>query len=245
MLSSLLFFFCSSSGNKQTHINTTLTKLTRVTASTYNAYYKKEKMRFWSPFHTYSLDIISDFPNKLIFRAPNRIRLQMTVDHLELNQNPGSCLTHYNHTTRLWECFHSPYTTGHHRLFIWALDGDNDEQWATAVRFDVYVKQPIESLYYPVTTNIFNTLRCQLITPMNGILSRECLPADITIRVPYVRAVQLQIDEQTLVTGKSLQNDIYRLEIPSSVPNHVTNFVIMGLRSGDMYYSILMTYKIE
>jgi hypothetical protein len=202
-------------------------------------------MRFWAPFHIYSLDIISDVPDKLIFRTPNYIRLQMTVDHLELNQNPGSYLTNYNHDTCLWECYHSPYTIGHHRLFIWILDTENNDRWVTAVRFDVYVEQKLETLYYPITTSMFNEMRCQLIKPLNGILSRKCLPPDIIIRVPYVRDVQLQMDEQTLVIGKKLQNNIYRLKIPSSIPDHVTDFVLMSLCFDDMYYSILATYKIE
>ncbi|CAF2517718.1 unnamed protein product [Rotaria sp. Silwood2] len=202
-------------------------------------------MRFWPPFHIYSLDIISNFPNKLIFRAPKCVRLRMTVDRLELNENPGSCLTHYNHDTSLWECYHSPCATGHHRLFIWLLDSESDDSWATAVRFDVYVEKIIESIYYPVTTNIFNALRCQLITPINGILSKESLPPDIIIRVPCVRDVQLQIDEKTLVKGDSLQNDIYKLKIPPDISDHVRNFVLMGLCFDDMYYSILITYKIE
>jgi hypothetical protein len=80
---------------------------------------------------------------------------------------------------------------------------------------------------------------------MNGILSKESLPSDIIIRVPNVRDVQLQIDEQTLVTGKSLQNDIFKLKIPPFVPDHVTSFVVMALCSDDLFYSILITYKIE
>jgi hypothetical protein len=202
-------------------------------------------MRFWPPFHTYSLNIVSDFPRKLIFRAPNHIRLQMTVDHLESNQNPGSYLTHFNHDTYLWECYHSPYTIGQHRLLIWVLDSENDDQWSTAVRFDVYVKQKIETIYYPITTNMFNELRCQLITPINDILSKESLPFDIIIRVPYVRDVQLQMDEKTLVIGKKLKNNIYKLKIPSFIPKNVTDFVVMGLCFDDMHYSILVTYKIE
>jgi len=202
-------------------------------------------MRFWSPFHRYSLDIISDFPQKLIFRAPSHIRLRMTIDHLELNQTPGSCLTQYNHDTCLWECYHSPETIGYHRLFIWVLDSETDDQWATAVRFDVYVKQKIEPLYYPFTTNLFNSLRCQLITPMNGTFSRECLPSDIIIRVPDVRDIQLQIDEQTLIEGKSFQTDIYRVKIPPFIPDHVKNIVLMGLCYDDTFYSVIITYKIE
>ena len=140
-------------------------------------------MRFWPPFHLYSLDIVSNAPNKLIFRAPSHVRLQMTVDHLDLNQDPGSCLTHYNHDTCLWEFYHSPCTIGYHRLFIWLLDDDESDQWTTAVRFDVYIEQRIQSLYYPITTNIFNTLRCQLISPMNGIILKEFLPLDIIIEI--------------------------------------------------------------
>ena len=202
-------------------------------------------MRFWSAFHTYSLNIVSNFPNKLIFRTPNHIRLRMTVDHLEINQNPGSCLTHFNHDTWLWECYHSPYTTGHHRLLIWVLDSAANDQWMTAVRFDVYTAQKPEILSYPITTNIFNELRCQLITPMNGILSKESLPSEIIIRVSDVRDVQLQIDEQTLVKGSNHRKNMYKLKIPSSLPDHVTDFVLMGLCFNHMYYSILITYKIE
>ena len=202
-------------------------------------------MRFWPPFHRYSLDIISDFPKKMIFRAPNHIRLRMTVDHLETTQPSGSCLTQFNHDTRLWECYHSPETIGHHRLFLWVLDSDSDDQWATAVRFDVYVEEKTEPLDYPITSNLFNALRCQLITPMNGKFSREFLPSDIILRVPNVRHIQLQIDEQTLIEGTSFQNDIYRLKIPPSISRHVKNFVLMGLCYDDTFYSVLITYKIE
>jgi hypothetical protein len=202
-------------------------------------------MRFWSPFHTYSLDIISNFPNKLILRAPNRIRLRMTADHLELNQPPGSCLTQYNHDTCLWEFYHSPYTIGYHRLFIWVLDSDTDNQWATAVRFDVNVEKKVESFCYPITTNLFNTLRCQLITPINGILLRKSLPRNMIIRAPSIRDIQLQIDEHKLVRGKYLQNAVYKLKIPVFIPDHVKNIVLMGLCANDRFYSIIITYKIE
>ncbi|CAF1200371.1 unnamed protein product [Rotaria magnacalcarata] len=202
-------------------------------------------MRFWPPFHTYSIDIISDSPNKLVFRAPKDVRLRMTADHLDLNQNPGSCFTHYNHDTCLWECYHSSFVTGHHRLFIWLLDSDYDDKWAIAVRFDVSIEEKVDSFIYPITTSVFNSLRCQLITPMNGIFSKESLPSEIIVRVPCVHDVQLQIDEAILVVGKSLVNNCYRLEIPSTIPNHVKNFVLMGLRFDDMHYSILITYKIE
>ncbi|CAF1587212.1 unnamed protein product [Adineta ricciae] len=202
-------------------------------------------MRFWSPFHTSSIDIISDAPNKLIFRAPDRIRLQMTADHLDFNQNPGTCLTHYNYETRLWECFHSPHTTGQHRLFLWALDTEKDDQWATAVRFDFYIRQKGDIIHFPKTTNAFTVLRCQLLKSINGCLSRESLPTDIIIRVPGVRGVQLQIDEQTLITGKNLKNSIYSLQIPANIPAHVKDLVVMGLCANDTYYSVLITYKIE
>lgn len=202
-------------------------------------------MRFWSPFHTYSLDIISNCSNKLILRAPNRIRLRMTVDHLELNENPGSCLTHYNHDTCLWECYHSPYTIGHHRLFVWVLDSDNDDQWSLAVRFTIYIEEKTQSFNYPLTTDLFNKLRCQLITPMNGTLLKESLPIEIIIRIPNVRKIQLQIGEQIIIKGKYLLNDIYRLKIPSALPDHIKNCVLMGLCFDDMFYSILITYKIE
>ena len=202
-------------------------------------------MRFWSPFHKYSLDIISNSQDKFIFRAPNCIRLRMTVDHLELNQNPGSCLTQYNHDTCLWECYHSPSTIGYHRLFLWVLDYENDDQWATAVRFDIYIKQIIESFIYPITTNIFNIFRCQLIKPMNEILIKESLPTDIIIRVPNIHDIQLQLDQNTLIKGKNIQNDIYKIEIPSNIPNNVQNCLLMGLCSNDLFYSILITYKIK
>lgn len=202
-------------------------------------------MRFWSPFHRYSLDIISDYPRKLIFRAPNPVRLRMTVDHLQSNANPGSCLTQYNHDTCLWECYHSPETIGHHRLFIWLLNSDSDDQWATAVRFDVYVEQIRQAMFYPLTNNLFNSLRCQLLTPMQGRFSRDSLPAEILIRIPCIRHVQLQIDEQKLIAGHHLSNDIYRIPIPLSISDHVKNFMLMALCFHDTFYSILITYTIE
>ena len=202
-------------------------------------------MRFWSPFHRYSLDIISDFPRKLIFRAPNHIRLRLTADHLESNEQTGSCLTQYNHDTCLWECYHSPEITGHHRLFIWLLNSDNDEQWATAVRFDVHVDQVEQAIQYPLTNNLFNSLRCQLLTPMQGIFSRNSLPAEILIRIPSVRMVQLQIDDQTLIAGKNICNDIYRILIPLTISDQVKYFLLMALCFDETFYSILIIYKIE
>lgn len=203
-------------------------------------------MRFWSPFHRYSLDIISDIPQKLIFRAPSHIRLRMTADHLESNENGGSCLTQYNHDTCLWECYHSPEISGHHRLFIWLLNSnDSDEQWATAVRFDIYVEQVRQALHYPQTNNLFNELRCQLLAPMQGRFSRQSLPSEILIRIPTVRNVQLQIDEQTLIPAKNVCEDIYRIFIPLSIPNHVKKFLLMALCFDDTFYSILISYEIE
>lgn len=201
-------------------------------------------MRFWRSFHAYSIEIISDSPNKLVFRAPKYVRLRMSVDHIESSKDPGSYLTHYNHDTYLWECYHSPCTTGHHRLFIWLLDIDYDDQWVIAVRFDVFVEQELEPYIYPITTNTFNSLLCQLISPINGVLLKESLPSEILIRVPSVHDVQLQADEETLIAAKYLENDIYKVEIPPVLSKNVKNFTLMALCYDDTYYSILVTYKI-
>ena len=206
---------------------------------------RKRTMRFWSPFHMHLLDIISDCPKKLIFRAPNSIRLRMTVDHIEPNQNPGTCLTQYNHDTCLWECYHSPSTFGHHRLFIWVLDTEHDRPWATAARFDTHVDEKNELVFYPITTNVFNTFRCQLIKPVNGILFKESFPTDILIRAPFIRDVQLQIDDQTIIQGKYLQNDIYEFQTPSILSEQIKEFVVMGVCFNNMFYSIIITYRIS
>lgn len=202
-------------------------------------------MRFWSPFHMYLLDIISDCPKKLVFRAPNSIRLRMTVDHIQIDQDPGTCLAQYNHDTCLWECYHSPSTLGQHRLFIWALDTENDQPWATAVRFDVFIDGKNEFLSYPMTTNVFNTFRCQLIKPLNGILFKESLPTDVLIRTPFIRDVQLHIDEETIIQGKYLQDDIYQFQLPIILFERTKELAVMGICFNNMFYSIIITYRIK
>ena len=202
-------------------------------------------MRFWSPFHRYSLDIISSMSNKIVLRAPDRIRLQMTVDHLELHQDPGSFFTHYNYDSCLWEFFHSPSNLGHHRLIIWALDTDDEDVWVTAVRFDTYIKDKRMPLSFPITTEIFNRYRCQLIQPTNGIICRASLPLDMIIRVSSMTHIQLQTDDQSVISGEEIRNDIYRVTIPSNLSKHVVQCVLMGLISDKMYYSMLITFKIE
>ena len=203
-------------------------------------------IRFWSPFHRYSLEMISSQPENLIFRAPDHIRLQLTVDHLERNQNPGSCFIQYRHETCLWECYHSPSTIGHHRLSLSVLNIDGDDEWLIAGRFDVHVKESTQqAMLYPLTTDLFNRLRCQIIRPMNGIIARRSLPMELIIRVPGVRDAQLLIDEQTSIVGALTQNDLYRFQVPRSIPHPTRNIVLMGVRLNQSYYSILMTYKMN
>lgn len=204
-------------------------------------------MRFWSPFHRYSLDILSSQPNALILRAPDRIRLRMTVDHLEAHQNPGSSFTHYNYDTCLWECYHSPRNRGHHRLIVWALDVDNEDEhlWVTAVRVDVDVREARSPLIYPLPSELFNRTRCQLIGPSNGVIARRDLPRDLVVCVPEIDQIQLQLDERTVLPGEQLRKDIYRISLPTSIDRHVKICRLMCLCSAQMYYSVFLTFTIE
>lgn len=206
---------------------------------------KNINMRFWSPFHRYSLDIISSTSNKIVLRAPDRIRLQMTVDHLELHQDPGSCFTHYNHESCLWEFFHAPNNLGHHRLIIWALDTDDEELWHTAVRFDTYIEEKSTPFIFPSTSEVFNRSRCQLIEPMQGILRRSSLPIDVIISAPSMSRVQLQTDDLSVISAEEIRSHTYRVTIPASLANHIVKCTLMGLGMDKMYYSMLITYKIE
>ena len=205
-------------------------------------------MRFWSPFHRYSLDILSSKANALILRAPDRIRLRMTVDHLEANENPGTSFTHYNYDSCLWECYHSPTTRGHHRLIIWALDVEQDEEdlWVTAVRVDVEVKEvPLPLTIYPVPSELFNRTRCQLLEPSNGVIARRALPMDLVVRIPEIDQVQLQLDERTVLYGEQLRKDLFRIALPLSIDRHLKVCRLMGICSARMYYSTFLTFTIQ
>ena len=63
--------------------------------------------------------------------------------------------------------------------------------------------------------------------------------------MPAARDVQLQLDEQTLVTGDILENDIYRLKVPSVLPDSVRNLNVMALCFDNMFFSTLIIYNVE
>ena len=130
---------------------------------------------------------------EILVQAPDDIRLAASIDH----HDSSSCLTQYDATRHLWQCLFSPNQSGFQKLSIFVKRPLASNMFIKAI--DLGTK--ISSLdiqnnkQYPCTYGSFLDHRCQIISPLGGILTSGS-QVIFNCRIPDARFVRLIVDDQ-------------------------------------------------
>ncbi|CAF3732303.1 unnamed protein product, partial [Rotaria sordida] len=107
-------------------------------------------------------------------------------------------LTQYNNEKKLWQLLFAPERTGLHELIVYAKrNNDNESSSKSVVRFNLNVNKLRRSIKFPLIYSQFQTKKCQIYTPIDGILKKGSV-VPIHCVIPGASDVNLTVDSQWL-----------------------------------------------
>ena len=138
----------------------------------------------WPLFYDYGLQVISPANREsavwtedssyaeVLIQAPDDIQLSC---HIQMKDNriENGSLAQYHHQKKVWQLLFAPERPGLHQLFVFAKPvKDKDGSSIAVVRFSLNVTKLKKPIKFPMLYTQFQTKKCQIITPLEGVLKR-------------------------------------------------------------------------
>ena len=161
----------------------------------------------WQLFHDFDLQIIKPeglrsvtWPENASFaeiriRAPDDIRLSCKLEYNDVEIENGT-LVQYDHKKQVWQLLFAPQQTGLHKLDVYAERHSDTKNLSGAVaQFDLYVTSIHKPMTFPITYGAFQSNKCQIHEPLNGVLKKGTI-VPIHCIIPGAIEVDLKIDSK-------------------------------------------------
>jgi hypothetical protein len=121
-------------------------------------------------------------------------------------------LAQFDHEKKLWQFLFAPERTGPHEMLIFAQRRDDTKSSSAAVvKFHLNVTELHRQIKFPITYTLFQTKRCQIYNPLDGILKTGSI-VPIHCLIPGAVDVNLTVDTKWLksegYTDQILQRQI-------------------------------------
>jgi len=146
---------------------------------------------------------------EVLIQAPNDIQLTCSIK----DDIRSTCLTQYDFNRQIWQCLFSPYKSGVYTLIIFAnhISTMNLLKNVIELGVDVPSKGLIKGKTLPMTFGKFIEYKCQILSPLDGILKRG---TKVTIRchIPNALSARISLDGIWLDEIK-LKNDLFKQQI--------------------------------
>ncbi|CAF3005667.1 unnamed protein product [Rotaria sp. Silwood2] len=134
---------------------------------------------------------------EILIRAPDDIQMSCSIEYQNRPIENGA-LAQYDYEKKLWQLLFAPEQTGRHELIIFAKRIDHTAKSANSVAmFSLNVTKLRQPMKFPMTYAQFQTTKCQIYTPLNGILKKDSI-VPIHCYIPGAKSVILTIDSRTL-----------------------------------------------
>ncbi|CAF0802697.1 unnamed protein product [Rotaria sordida] len=174
-----------------------------------------------SYYFTYNLNIISprfssivsyntnqSFAEVLI-QAPDDIQLTCSIK----DDIRSTSLTQYDISRQVWQCLFAPHKSGFHTLIIFAKQISTINLLKNVIELGVNVHSNdlIKGKILPMTFGKFTEYKCQILSPLNGILKRGT-KVTIRCRIPHASCARISLDG-VWSDEVPLKNDMFRQRI--------------------------------
>ena len=127
--------------------------------------------------------------------APDDVRLSGAIEYDQTRIENGT-LTQYDHEKRQWQLLFAPQRTGEHKLWIFAQrQSDKQSSQSAVAQLGLNVTKLRTPMTFPVTYQKFDTNKCRIREPLNGVLKRGAI-VPLHCVIPGATAVQLQVDSK-------------------------------------------------
>ncbi|CAF2994685.1 unnamed protein product [Rotaria sp. Silwood2] len=157
---------------------------------------------YWSDNATYT---------EIFIQAPDDIQLSCDIKYDNVKIENGS-LAQFNHEKKLWQLLFAPERIGEHELIVYSKkNNDNKSSLNPVVKFNLNVKKLQRSMKFPITYHKFQTEKCQIYTPIDGILMKESI-VPIHCVIPGAKSINMTVDSQ-LLNNEGYKNPILQRHI--------------------------------
>jgi hypothetical protein len=148
---------------------------------------------------------------EVLMQAPKDIQLSCHIKYNNTAVENGS-LAQFDHEKKLWQLLFAPERAGPHELIVFAKRINDKGSPSTAVaKFSLEVTKLRRPMKFPLIYTQFQTNKCRIYTPMDGILKRGAV-VPIHCVVPGATDVNITVDSQWLksegYTDPTLQRQI-------------------------------------
>jgi hypothetical protein len=176
---------------------------------------------------------------EVLIQAPKDIQLSCQIEHNNVRIENGS-LAQFDHEKKLWQLLFAPERTGLHELLIFAKRRDDSDGPANVVvKFNLDVTKLRRPMKFPLIYTHFQTKKCQLYTPLDGIVKKGSV-IPIHCFIPGAIDVNVAVDSKLLESG-GYSNPIFKRQVTAGSKN-VLICAKYGQKSG---YDGLVQYNVQ
>jgi hypothetical protein len=148
---------------------------------------------------------------EILIQTPDDIQLSCRIEYNGVQIENGS-LAQYNYEKQLWQLLFAPERTGLHELIVYAKRINDIESSSSAVvKFNLDVTTLRQPIKFPMIYTEFETTKCRIYTPLNGILKKGSI-IPIHCIIPGAMSIQLTVDSKRL-RSEGYEDPILRREI--------------------------------
>ncbi|CAF3958532.1 unnamed protein product, partial [Rotaria sp. Silwood1] len=125
------------------------------------------------------------------------VQLSCNITYNNVKIENGS-LAQYNNDKKLWQLLFAPERIGLHELTVYAgRNNDTESSSTSVVQFNLDVNKLQRPMKFPLIYAPFQTKKCQIFTPLDGILKKGSV-VPINCVIPGATDVNLTVDSQWL-----------------------------------------------
>jgi hypothetical protein len=176
---------------------------------------------------------------EVLMQAPKEIQLSCQIQYKNVKVENGS-LAQYNQEKQHWQLLFAPEQTGLHELIVFAKRIKDTQASADAVvKFNLDVTKLRRPIKFPMTYTEFQTRKCQIIDPVDGVLKKGSV-VSIYCVIPGAIDVTVAVDSKMLESG-GYSNHIFKRQVTVG-----SNDVIICAKYGQKSdYSGLVQYTVR
>jgi len=178
---------------------------------------------------------------EVLIQAPNDIQLTCSIKDDIRSTN----LTQYDFSRQVWQCLFAPYRSGFHTLVIFANHISTINLFKNVIELGVEVltKDLIKGKILPITFGKFTEYKCQILSPLDGILKRGT-KVTIRCRIPNATSARISLDGIWLDEVR-LKNDMFKQQINVPQRDIIVYAQFMNNNKKTKIYDGLIRYTVE
>jgi hypothetical protein len=160
------------------------------------------------------------------------------------DENISTSLTQFDASRQIWQCLFAPYKYGFYTLIIFAnrLSISNSFVNVMELGIDIPAKDFNRRKILPITYRKFIEYKCQIFSPLNGILKRG-MKVTIHCRIPNASYGRISIDGIWL-EEISIKDEIFKQEILVPEREIIIYAQFINKKFSNNYYG-LIRYLVE